>query len=184
MSAPLNPMARYTNFGLGIDVGAGYNFSRRHAVIGEVMWNWLYATDGALQAVRDATQSPNIGGHGDFVALTTNYRFELRGQVFGTYFIGGPGWYHRTAALSKAVPAGTPCVNPLSAWWGITCGGGTTTVTLASSSSSAFGINGGIGFTIRVGEAPYRFYVESRYHYAPTKNVNTQFVAIVVGFRY
>jgi hypothetical protein len=45
-------------------------------------------------------------------------------------------------------------------------------------------VNGGVGFTIRVGEAPYRFYVESRYHYAPTKNINTQLVAVTVGFRY
>jgi hypothetical protein len=57
-------------------------------------------------------------------------------------------------------------------------------VTVASSGSTAFGANAGIGFTIRVGEAPYRVYVESRYHHAPTKNVNTQLIAITVGIRY
>lgn len=186
MSTPLNPMARFTNFGLGVDFGAGYNFTRRHAVTGELMWNWLYATDGALDPVREELQSSNIGGHGAFVALMSNYRYELRGKTFGTYFIGGPGWYHRSAELSKAIPAGTVCINPLSAWWGYNCTPGTvtTSATIASSSSSAFGVNGGIGFTVRVGDAPNRVYVEARYHYAPTKSVNTQFISIVFGFRY
>jgi hypothetical protein len=33
-------------------------------------------------------------------------------------------------------------------------------------------------------EAPYRFYVEARYHYAPTKNMSTHFMAITLGIRY
>lgn len=186
MSTPLNPMARYTNFGLGVDFGAGYNFTRRQAVVGELMWNWLYATDSALAPVRAALQSPNIDGHGAFVAVMSNYRYELRGKLLGTYIIGGPGWYHRSAELSKPIPAGTVCINPLAVWWGYNCTPGivTTNATIASSSSSAFGINGGVGFTVRVGDAPYRAYVEARYHYAPTKNVNTQLISIVFGFRY
>jgi hypothetical protein len=56
--------------------------------------------------------------------------------------------------------------------------------TLRSSSSSAFGANGGIGFTVRVGDAPWRVYVESRYHYAPTHRINTQLVITTVGIRY
>jgi Outer membrane protein beta-barrel domain len=172
---------------LGIDYGAGYNFTRRHAVVGEVMWNWLYPTDGVLQPIRQALQSPDINGHGNLVALTANYRFELRGRVLGAYFIGGGGWYHRNASLSRQIPAGTNIsCTPAFLWWGFDCTSGTTTtnLTLASSSSNALGVNGGIGFTVRVGDAPYRFYVESRYHYAPTKNINTQIVVISVGIRY
>lgn len=186
MGAPLNPMARYTSFGLGVTFGAGYNFTRRQAVVGEFMWNWLYTTDGALQPVRVALQSPNIGGHGTLITVGANYRYEIRGNVFGTYFIGGPGWYRRSAELSKPIPTGTACVNPLPTWWGFGCTPGitTTNLTIVHSSSNALGFNGGIGFTIRVGDAPYRFYVESRYHYAPTKNINTQIVTVVVGFRY
>ena len=185
MGASLNPMARYTNFGLGVDLGAGYNFTRRHAIVGEFMWNWLYVTDSALEPVREALQSPNINGHGELFTVSSNYKFELRGKTFGTYFIGGPGWYHRIAKLSKPVPAGTVCINPLSVWWGDNCTpAGTTNATIASTSLNSLGFNAGMGFTIRVGEAPYRFYFESRYHYAPTKNVNTQLVSIVFGIRY
>jgi hypothetical protein len=52
------------------------------------------------------------------------------------------------------------------------------------SSSNALGANGGIGFTARGGESPYRFYAEARYHYAATENISTHFVAITVGVRY
>jgi len=186
MGFPLNPMGKFTNFGFGTDIGAGYNFTRRHAVIGEFMWNWLYSTSGALEPVRAAAQSQDISGHGNLFVLTADYRYEVRGSVFGTYFIGGGGFYHRTAEISTQLPAGITCVNPLSTWWGYNCSPGTTTNghTLASTGSSAPGVNGGIGFTIRVGEAPYRFYVESRYHYAPTKNINTQLISVTIGFRY
>jgi hypothetical protein len=186
-SAPLNPMARYTSIGFGLDIGGGYNFDRHNAVIGEFMWNWLNATDRALQPVRAAAQSSTITGYGDVYAFTANYRFELRGRKFGTYFIGGGGWYNRGTSLSRAIPTGTTIsCDPAWLWWGYTCSSGTvnTTQTFRNHGTSAFGANGGIGFTIRVGEAPYRFYVEPRYHYAPTKSINTQLIAITVGIRY
>lgn len=186
-SVPLSPMSRYTNFGFGLDIGGGYNFDRRNAVIGEFLWNWLNATDRALQPVRAAAQSSTISGHGDVYAFTANYRFELRGRRIGAYFIGGGGWYNRGTSLSRAIPAGTiiSC-DPAWIWWGYTCSSGNvnTTKTFRNNGTSAFGADGGIGFTIRVGEAPWRFYIEPRYHYAPTKNINTQLIAITVGFRY
>jgi len=56
--------------------------------------------------------------------------------------------------------------------------------TLASASSGTLGGNGGIGFTVKVGEPRYRLYFEARYHYAPTQTVNIQVVNISVGIRY
>jgi hypothetical protein len=71
-------------------------------------------------------------------------------------------------------------------YWGFTCTSGTvdSNQTVRSGSSSSGGFNGGVGFTTRVGEAPYRFYVESRYHYAPSSRINTQLINISFGFRY
>jgi hypothetical protein len=186
-SLPIHPTSQFVTTGLGISGGAGYNFDRRNALTGEFMWNWLYATDAALQPVRTALQSPNIGGHGNLWALTANYKFELRGRLLGAYLIGGVGWYRRSTRLTKQIPAGSSITcDPSWLWWGYNCSSGlvTTNQTVANSTSDALGGNGGVGFTIRVGEAPYRFYVESRYHYAPSKNISTQIVAFTVGFRY
>jgi hypothetical protein len=189
ISAPLNPTARFVSVGWGTVYGAGYNFNRRNGVIGEVMWNRLNSTEAALLPIRSALNAFDIGGHGNLVALTANYRFELRGKVLGTYLIGGGGLYYRNASLTRSVVTGTNIVcNPVWFWWGYTCESGTVTSnqTLASSSSSAFGGNAGFGFTARVGEPdpPYRIYVETRYHYAPNKHISTQLIAITVGIRY
>jgi hypothetical protein len=183
LSAPLGPISRYASVGLGTDYSAGYNFNRRHAVVGEFMWNWIYAHDSALQPLRVAS-SAKISGHGNLFALTANYKYELRGKFLGTYLIGGGGWYYRSTSITGEIPTGTPIpCQPVWLWWGYTCGT-TTNSRSRDSGSSAFGGNVGVGFTMRVGEPPYRWYVESRYHYAPTKNISTQLLTISVGLRY
>ena len=187
ISGPLSPLNHYTNVGLGVSYSAGYNFNRRHALVGEFMWNWLFPTNEALQPLRLALQTPNISGHGNLFAVTANYKFELRGKLLGAYLIGGGGWYYRVTSITRELPTGTSITcQPVWLCWGYDCASGlsTTSLTVASSSSSVIGANAGIGFTIRVGAPPYRWYVESRYHYAPTKSIRTQLMTLSVGFRY
>lgn len=187
ISAPLNPMAEVTNAGWGMTAGGGYNFTREHAVVSEFMWNHLFIPDQVLGPIRSATGNPNINGSGALYALTGNYRYELRGRVRGAYLIVGGGWYHRNAHLSQTVMTGSSLTcQPTWLWWGFSCSSGAVTAnqTLRGVSSSALGANGGIGFTVRVGEAPYRVYVETRYHYAPTRGIDTQLIGITVGIRY
>lgn len=186
ISMPLNPTARYVHTGWGLLGGVGYNFSKHHSAIGEFMWNQLHATDGGLQPLRVASQS-RVDGHSNLYVVTGNYRYELRGKVFGTYFIGGGGMYYRITNLSQRINSGnnTSCA-PGWIWWGFSCKSRTVTAnqTIGSASSTALGMNAGVGLTARVGEAPYRLYVESRYHYAPNKNISTQLVTVTVGIRY
>lgn len=187
LNAPVNSTAQVVGTGWGTVVGAGYNFNRRQAVIGEFLWNRVYALDGALQPLRTALQSSDLSGNSDLFTVTGNYRFELRGRSLGTYIIGGGGWYFRTTNLSKEVTvgAGTSCTTAW-LWWGFTCASGAVTAgqTRGSSNSSALGANAGVGLTTRAGEAPYRVYTEARYHYAPTQNINTQFITVTLGIRY
>jgi hypothetical protein len=187
ISAPLNPTSRVASIGVGATMGAGYNFTRRHAFVGEFMWNHLAISNGALASIRTAFQNPGINAGGNLVALTGNYRFELRNALHGIYFIGGGGYYFRNSHLSQKVTTGSSITcTPTWLWFGFACESGSVTAdqTLGSSSSHSLGVNGGFGFTTRVGEAPYRIYVESRYHYAPGRGVSTQLVAVTVGIRY
>lgn len=187
LSAPLIPTRHYVSSGLGLDYSAGYNFTRHHAFVGEFMWNWLFSSDEALQPLRVALQTRTIDAHGNLFAVTGNYKFELRGKLFGTYLIAGGGWYYRKASITKEIPTGTEITcQPVWLWWGYSCSEGltTTSLTIAHASSSVFGATAGVGFTIRVGEAPYRWYVETRYHYAPNKNIATQLLTTTIGFRY
>lgn len=181
ISIPLNPTGQLATAGTGVIYGAGYNFTRRHAVIGEFMWDWLHPNVNRLPGITSAK------AHSQLYTLTANYRFELRGERFGTYFIAGGGWYLRHSSLTQTVVSGesVTCTQEW-LWWGATCSSGVVTNehTLRSSSSSNLGANGGVGFTLRVGDAPWRVYLESRYHYAPSRFVNTQLVITTVGIRY
>ena len=185
---PVNPTAQVAGTGWGAVGGVGYNFNQRNAVMGEFMWNRIYPSGTVLLPLQMADiQSGTLNGNTNLYALTGNYRFELRGRLLGTYLIGGGGWYYRKTWLSRNVTAssGTVCTAAW-LWWGFSCTSGTVTAsqTLATASADSWGANVGIGFTARVGEAPYRLYTEARYHYAPTKNISTQVVAVTVGIRY
>jgi Outer membrane protein beta-barrel domain len=187
LTAPLDPTVRYATALGGLTYGVGYNFNRRHSVLAEVMWNGLSPTSQALAPIRAATQNNDLNGHGNLVALTANYRLQVERKVFGTYFIAGAGAYYRNATLSQFVAAGeSVSCSPAWLWWGFMCESGTVTShqTLASSSSTAPGANAGIGFTVRIPDSQYKFYVESRYHYAASKGVATHVIPITVGVRF
>jgi hypothetical protein len=185
--APLSPTSQHVHWGWGLATSAGYNFDRRNALIGEFMWNSLYPTSQTLQPIQIALNTNKVSGHGNLFALTSAYKFELRGRSIGTYLIVGGGWYYRTASLSRPIPDGTTigCI-PAWVWWGYNCSSGlvVSDLTEVHSNASALGANGGVGLTFRVGEAPYRMYVEGRYHFAPTKNISTQLVVVTWGIRY
>jgi Outer membrane protein beta-barrel domain len=187
-NVPVSSTAHVTGVGWGVVGGIGYNFNQRNAVIGEFLWNRMYPSGGVLQQFQTGpSESSSLKGNSNLYALSGNYRYEMRGRLLGAYLIGGGGWYFRKNWLSRDITAGpgTACT-PAWQWWGFTCTSGTVTAsqTLATSSTNAWGANAGIGFTVRVGEGPYRLYTETRYYYAPTKNVNTQFIAVSVGIRY
>jgi hypothetical protein len=187
INAPVSSSAQIVGTGWGIVGGGGYNFNKHNAIVGEFMWNRVYPLQGALQPLETALQSKDLRANTDFYALTANYRFELPGRTIGTYFIGGGGWYFRNTWLSTAVHSGTGNVcTPVWRWFGYSCTSGIVNSNQppVASSSNALGVNGGIGITARVGEAPYRFYAEARYHYVPTRNISTHFIAISLGIRY
>jgi hypothetical protein len=188
LNMPVTETAQVAGTGLGATGGVGYNFNQQNAVIGEFLWNRMSPSGGALQPLQTASpQSGSLNGNSNLYGLTGNYRYEIRGRMLGTYLIGGGGWYFRKNWLSREVTAGTGTVcTPAWLWWGFTCTSGTVTAnqTLATSSTNAWGMNAGIGVTVRVGQAPYRLYTEARYHYIPTRNVSTQFIAFNVGIRY
>jgi len=188
VNVPLNPMARVITPGWGGVAGVGYNFNKRHAFVGEFMWNRTYPEGDTLQPLRAVLNASNLNAYTDFFVMTGNYRLELRGRFFGTYLIGGGGLYIRYAHLSQSVTvftSGTPCTQTW-LWWGFSCTAGfvNASQTLASRTSTVVGGNAGGGMTFRTHDAPYRVYVEARYHYAPTSHISSQFITVALGLRF
>jgi hypothetical protein len=194
IGVPTGTTSDIVSTGWGVNTGIGDNFNNRNAFIPEFTWSRVYANTSQLQplVLALAQGAGGLNGTTDLFITSANYRFELRGRALGAYLIGGGGWYHRHSDLSRTVTSGTATTcTPVWLWWGFTCTSGTVTTnqTIASASTSGFGPNIGVGFTVRVGEEPYRLYVESRYHYVFDLNSNSlnshpQFVLVTFGIRY
>lgn len=187
MTIPVNPTGQFAGSSVNTVLGAGYNFDRHNSLIGEFMYAHLPSTQEAVVPISAATQVTGLAGSGDLITVTGNYRFMVEGKVLGAYLIGGGGMYYRVAELSKPIVVGprTPC-NAAWQWWGYTCVAGFVSQdkTLLNTSSTAFGGNAGAGFTIRLSDEGYKFFAESRYHYAPNKGIATQLITITLGIRW
>jgi Outer membrane protein beta-barrel domain len=185
LSVPLNPTAGLVGASVNAVVGVGYNINRHHSLVGQFMWSGLPANRNALLPVWNVVGATNIGSSSNLFAVTGNYRYQVQKKTFGVYVIAGAGVYYRQASLSRQVivGAGTAC-SPSWAFFGYTCVSGVVSQdpTLISGGSTAPGANAGIGFTIRITEDGYKFYVESRYHYASTRGVATTLIPITLGF--
>jgi hypothetical protein len=185
LTVPLNPTAQFVGSSVNVVVGVGYNMTKHHSLVGQFMWAGLPPNRDALLPIRIVAGTNNISGSSNLFTLTGNYRYQLQGKTFGAYVIGGAGMYHRRSSLSREVVVGTGAVcSPSWLYFGYGCVTGLVSEdrTLINAASTAFGGNGGVGFTIRINEDGYKFYVEARYHYAPNKHIATSFIPITLGF--
>lgn len=185
LNVPLNPTAQIVGSSLNVVVGAGYNINRHHSFVGQFMWAGLPVNKEAFRPVYLIANTHDVSSSSNLFAVTANYRYRRQGRTFGWYLIGGGGAYYRRASLSRQVDVGTATVcGPSWLYWGYGCVNGIVSQdqTLLSAGSTAFGGNGGTGFTIRINDEGYKFYVESRYHYAPTKYIATTLITVTLGF--
>src|SRR5262245_58198652 len=49
ITVPLTPLGRLTSFSANINAGAGYNFNKRHSIVGQFMWVGLNENRLALR---------------------------------------------------------------------------------------------------------------------------------------
>ena len=185
LTVPLNPTAQFVGSSVNVVVGIGYNITKHHGLVGQFMWAGLPPSRDVLEPIRLVAATNHIGASSNLFALTGNYRYQRQGKTFGAYVIGGGGVYFRHSSISKEVIVGTGTVcNSSWLYFGYGCVNGFVSEdrTLISEGSTAFGGNGGVGFTIRINEDGYKFYVEARYHYAPNRHIPTTLIPITLGF--
>ena len=181
INTPLNPTGKYVGVNGNFLVGGGYNLDSKNSIVGEFGWTGL-PSNIVLHPVNAPFGTINL------YTLTANYRRQVQRighSPFGLYAIVGGGWYYRHTSVDKNYVVGPtqPCL-PIYTWWGYGCEDNIVTQTIASKGASAGGVNGGVGFTIRLGDSGWKFYTESRYNYAFTARVPTTFVPVTFGFRY
>ncbi|MEO8597486.1 MAG: outer membrane beta-barrel protein [Candidatus Solibacter sp.] len=184
VSTPLNPTGAYTGISGNFNLAAGYKIDEKNSITGEFLWNGL-PTDIFSTHPADAPS-----GKISLYSLTANFRRQIeriKGSPFGVYGVVGGGWYYRYTQIDKnyTVPPNTGCT-PAYYWWGYPCTpeGYVYSETVATRGASAVGLNGGVGFTVRLADSGWRFFTEARYHYAFTNRVPTTFIPVTIGLRF
>ena len=184
ISTPLNPTGAYTGLSGNFKVGAGYALNSKNSIDGEFLWSGLPPDITNLHPVNSPSGNMNI------YSLTVNWRHHIDSvghSPFGVYTIMGGGWYYRYATIDKnyTVLPGTACA-PIYTWWGYACdpSGYVYSQTVASRGTSAGGMNAGVGFTMRISDSGWKFYTESRYHYAFSDRIATTFIPVTFGIRF
>lgn len=116
-------------------------------------------------------------------SLTLNpvIRFNPRGTV-SPYLIGGGGIYHRTAEFSQPSVATVTAYDPFFNYFYRVAV--PANEVLASQSVMKAGVNGGAGFSVKLGESRTSLYFEARYHHIYTRPVATTYLPVTFGVRF
>lgn len=123
-------------------------------------------------------------GNGDARIWSLTANAEWVNEVssrWGYYLIGGIGYYDRELELSEPGSTWITVCNP---WWGI-CYPTLVPVNrvVGRYSDGSWGLNGGVGLTFPVSRSS-EFYVEARYHWVDSDESSTQYIPLILGFRF
>jgi opacity protein-like surface antigen len=184
-SFPLADSADRFKTGGAFQLGVTYHFTNRL----ELQAEYLYSGHGIQSTVLDAT---DINGHHSMQYGDLNVVFNVvRPRPLGIYVVGGPGLYYRRVEITEFV--GTAVVPYCDPWLYI-CYSDTVAVeeVLGTRSRTDFGLNAGLGVSLRLFDGPMSVYAEARYHYIFSGDIDTpdgpksatgQYLPVVFGLR-
>ncbi len=173
---PQGDLSSFVNDGGNFVVGGGYNVNHHFALNGEFMWQDLPINSATLAAL----QTPGASARQYATTFDPMVHTDI-GHHLGLYAIGGIGWYHRSGETTTP-GVGVIC-DPYWSWW-FGCTIGSVSIVTGSTSENAFGENIGGGVTYRLGESPFKFYTELRYHHAVYDRVSTNILPLTFGIRF
>ena len=163
--------------GWNVQGQAGINlFGARAGLVGEFDYNHMGVNSNTLNNL----QFP--GGAADIWSVTADPVIRIRpDSKVSFYLIGGPGVYHRTVSFTAPTVS---VFNGFDPFLGIvTPVGVPANLVLASYSTTRLGVNGGAGFTFRLGSGKAKLFAEARYNQMYTQHP-TAFIPVTFGFRW
>ena len=107
-------------------------------------------------------------------------RFNPNGKL-SFYLIGGPGVYHRHVDFTEPSVATFTGFDPFfGVFYPVAV---PTNQVVLSYSTTKLGVNGGAGFTYRIGSGHVKFFAEARYNQMYTQHPDA-FIPVTFGFRW
>lgn len=185
LSVPISDAGNRFDLGGAFQVGITYNVTPKLGVQAEYLYSGYDIKSSALNAAGvDGSHSMQYGN--------LNAVFQVMpSRPFGLYVLGGPGIYYRRVSITEF--AGTTVVPYCDPWLYI-CYPTAVGVEqiLGQRSKTDFGLNAGLGLSLRVFGGPVRIYLEGRYHYIFSSDIDTpagpkkadgQYLPIILGIR-
>ncbi|MFY0567234.1 outer membrane beta-barrel protein [Archangium lansingense] len=186
VSFPISDAGGRFQTGGAFQFGVTYNITKHLGVQGEYLYSGYDVQDDVLSSA--GVDGDHIMQYWDLNAVFN----VLPARPFGIYVLGGPGVYYRRVEITEFAGVGVvPYCDP----WLYICY--TTAVpveeVLGSRSRTDFGLNVGVGVSLRLFGGPLRIYAEGRYHYIFSGNIDTaagprkadgQYVPLVLGLRF
>ena len=178
INTPVGRTSDFVHISGAFTAGLGYRITGRQTVLLQ-----YYATDLPFN-ISPLDQLSFIHPSSELYAVTANYRLEfLDSAPVRPYVIGGSGWYHRIASITRPSGIGEIVCSPWLVWWNYQCEAGTIPLekVVAGSISNALGFNVGAGLSRRIRNTSAHWYAEIRYHYAPHAGVPTVTLPLTFG---
>ena len=178
VNAPMGKTAEFTHSGGTFAAGLGYRLTKNQSILLQYYFSGMPFNSAIIDQLGFLKPTSNL------YSVTINYRGEFRiSRTTRPYVIGGGGWYHRVAAITRPLAVSEVLCSSGLAWWNLSCLEGTVPLdkVVAGSTSNALGFNAGAGLSRRIGKTPASWYVEIRYHHAPYHGVPMRAVPVMVG---
>jgi len=176
-SKPVDRLEGRLDTGWNLQAGAGINILPRLGIMGQFM----YTESGLAQPYLQSINQPD--GNFRMWGLTVDpvIRFNPHGHV-DFYLIGGGGVYRRTVEFTRPTTATVVAFDPL---FGLFFPVGIpANEVLGSFSTTRPGLNGGGGFSVRLGNGNAKLFAEARYHRMFTEGMSTSVLPVTFGLRW
>lgn len=174
-SEPLNPIGRRLNRGWNAAAGVGISNDN----IG-LQADFTFANFGINRSSLNQVNAPD--GSTRFWAITLNpvVHVTQRGPV-DFYVTAGGGLYHRTVEFTEPALTTVTAFDP---WFGFYPVDVVSDNILASYGVYKGGVNGGAGFSVKLGAGGTKLFAEARYHHMFTAGNNSSFIPVTFGLRW
>ncbi len=172
----VNPIGSRLDTGWNISAGAGMNANHHFGLMLDFTFNDLGINQTSLQQAQAPGGSVRVWGF----TLDPIVHLTQEGPV-DVYVTGGGGIYNRTVEYTQpSIGTGT-FFDP---WFGFYPAAFQTTQVIGSFSQYKGGINGGVGFSVKLGQSRTKLFAEARYHHVFTRNVETDILPVSFGLRW
>jgi len=173
---PVNPIGSRLDTGWNITAGAGINATHHFGL----MLDFVYLHNPINATFLNQVQAPDGNVKVWGFTLDPVIHLTQEGPV-DFYVTGGGGIYCRTVEYTQPVIQTGVFFDP---WWGFYPASFGADQVIGSYTQYKGGVDGGVGFSVKLGQSRAKLFAEAKYHHIFTRSVETGMLPVSFGLRW